>query len=527
MVNENDFTSRRDLLKYLGAAGITTAASGLMVPSYVFAEKQTTVLPEVPKYGGKIRVATTSSSTKDTLDPAKASLGTDYTRIYMLYSGLTQFNESLGADLALAEKLETEDQQVWHIELRKGITFHSGKSLTAEDVKYSLLRHKEPAVTSRVAPIAEQFESIKVTDKYRLIVKLKTPNADLPTILASSNFCIVAEGTTNFKSSANGTGPYKLKEFSPGVRTIVEKNPSYWKEGKPYLQEIELVGIYDEPSRVNALLSGDLQLAVAINPRSTKRVKTSGKCEVLQTESGLYNNLIMRVDQFPTNNPHFVTAIKYMLDRELIKRALFRGFATVANDHPVPPSHKYYHHELAQRPYDLDIAKYYLKKSGMEGARLPIFATPAAEGSVEMAALLQLSAIESGFNLAINRVPADGYWSNHWMKHPMGFGNINPRPSLDELFSLFYKSDAPWNESGWNNPQFDQLLINARGEGDEIKRKQMYWDMQELISVHCGVSVPVFMNLIDGFDKRLKGFKAIPTGGLMGYMFAEHVWWDA
>lgn len=527
MVNKSGFATRRELLKYLGATGMVAASSGFIIPSHVLAQINSSEQPEVPKYGGKIRVATTSSSTKDTLDPAKASLGTDYTRIYMLYSGLTQFNESLGTEPALAEKLETNDQQVWHIELRKGVTFHDGKELTAEDVRYSLLRHKDPAVTSRVAPIAEQFEGVSITGRYSLTLTLITANADLPTILASSNFCIVAEDTENFRDSANGTGPYKLKEFSPGVRTVVEKNINYWKEGRPYLQEIELVGIYDEPSRVNALLSGDLQLAVAINPRSTKRIKRSGKCDVVQTESGLYNNLIMRVDQFPTNNPHFVTAIKYMLDRELIKRALFRGFATVANDHPVPPSHKYYHHELAQRPYDLDIAKFYLKKSGMEGTRLPIFATPAAEGSVEMAALLQLSAIECGFNLGINRVPADGYWSNHWMKHPMGFGNINPRPSLDELFSLFYKSDAPWNESGWSNPQFDQLLLQARGEGDEVKRKQMYWDMQELISVHCGVSIPVFMSLIDGFDKRLKGFKAIPTGGLMGYMFAEHVWWDA
>lgn len=527
MARSNDSTSRREMLKYLGAAGVVTAASGLLMPSYLLAQQAAAEPTEKPKYGGKIRVATTSSSTKDTLDPAKASLGTDYARIYMLYSGLTQFNETLGADLALAERLESDDQQVWHIELRQGVTFHNGKALTAEDVQYSLLRHKDPAVTSRVAPIAEQFEAISVTGTHSLTLKLKTPNADLPTILASSNFCIVASGTSNFRDSANGTGPYKLKEFSPGVRTVVEKNSDYWKEGRPYLQEIELVGIYDEPSRVNALLAGDLQLAVAVNPRSTKRIKRSGTCEVMQTESGLYTNLVMRQDVYPTNNLDFVTGIKYMMDRELIKRALFRGYATIANDHPVPPSHKYYNHELPQRPYDLDKAKYLISKSGMKGARLPIFATQAAEGSVEMAALLQLSAIECGFNLGINRVPADGYWSNHWMKHPMGFGNINPRPSLDELFSLFYKSDAPWNESGWNNPQFDQLLLLARGEGNEAKRKQMYWDMQELISSHCGVSVPVFMNLIDGYDKRLKGFKAIPTGGLMGYMFAEHVWMDS
>lgn len=513
--------SRRDILKRMGAA-----SSLLLLPPHVLADIALAA-PEKPKYGGRIRVATTSMSTKDTLDPAKASLGTDYTRIYMLYSGLTQFNQNLGADLALAESLESENQQDWHISLRKGVTFHNGKSLTAQDVAYSLLRHNDPAVTSRVAPIAKQFAEIKITSEHSLILKLKSPNADLPIILASSNFVIVADGTSDFSQQANGTGPYTLSEFSPGVRTIVTKNPNYWKAGKPYLDEIELVGIADESSRVNALLSGDIQMAVAINPRSTRRIRESEHYDIMQTESGLYTNLIMRSDVYPTNNPDFVLAMKYMMDRPLIKRALFRGYATIANDHPVPPSHKYFNAELAQRPYDLDRARYHLKKAGMTGARMPIFATPAAEGSVDIAALLQLSGIEAGLQLGINRVPADGYWSNHWMKHPLGFGNINPRVSLDELFSLFYKSDAPWNESAWNNPQFDQLLLAARGEGNEVKRKQMYGDMQTLIADKCSVGIPVFMNLIDGFDKRIKGFFPIPTGGLMGYSFADHVWLDA
>jgi len=126
--------------------------------------------------------------------------------------------------------------------------------------------------------------------------------------------------------------------------------------------------------------------------------------------------------------------------------------------------------------------------------------------------------------LAVNRVPADGYWSNHWMKHPLGFGNTNARPTADMIFSQFYKSDAPWNESGWHNEQFDQLLLLARAESEEMKRRQMYGDMQQLIHKHCGVSIPVFINLIDAFDNRIKGLGAIPTGGLMGYSFAEHVW---
>ena len=100
------------------------------------------------------------------------------------------------------------------------------------------------------------------------------------------------------------------------------------------------------------------------------------------------------------------------------------------------------------------------------GIRLPLYASQVANQSVEMAGMLQQSAATIGLNLAVNRVPADSYWSSHWFKHPATFGNSNPRPTADLLFSTLFQSSAPWNESGWRNERFDSLLVAARGEGD-------------------------------------------------------------
>ena len=141
-------------------------------------------------------------------------------------------------------------------------------------------------------------------------------------------------------------------------------------------------------------------------------------------------------------------------------------------------------------------------------------------------ALMQQSAQKVGLNLAVNRVPADGYWSNHWMKHPLTFGNINPRTSADQLFTQFFKSDAPWNESGWKNEQFDQLLLAARAEPDEAKRKKMYGDMQVLVHEKCPIGIPVFISFLDGHSTKIKGLVPTSAGGWMYYNFAEHVWLD-
>jgi len=509
----NGFT-RRQIVQGAGAA-----AAGCLIVGPAAARTS------VPRRGGRIRVASVASSTADTLDPAKGALSTDYVRHYMFYNGLTQFDANLVPQPALAESIESTDQALWAIRLKRGVQFHNGKTLTSEDVAFSLMRQKDPETASKAKPLADQFQSARVVSPYELELQLTGPNADLPSILATSHFLIVAHGTVDF-DTANGTGPYRCKLFRPGVRTIGVRNENYWRPGRPYLDEIELIGIPDEVSRVNALLSGDVQLINAVDPRSTGRILASATNTVFDTPSGLYTDIIMQQRELPTSNPDFVMAMKYLLDRELIRRALFRNYAVIASDQPIPPSNRYFLADLPQRPYDPEHARFLLKRAGLLGVRLPMYASPAAEGSVDMASVLQETAANIGLRLAVNRVPSDGYWSNHWMKHPLTFGNTNPRPTADLIFSLFYKSDAPWNESGWKNPHFDQLLLAARGEVDEAKRKQIYGDMQVLVHDKCGVGIPVFISLIDAHDLRLKGYGAIPIGGLMGYSFAEHVWWD-
>jgi peptide/nickel transport system substrate-binding protein len=479
-----------------------------------------------PRVGGRIRVSGITSSTADTLDPAKGNTALDYMRHYMLYSGLTQYDAQLRARPGLAESIATRDNVTWRIRLRRGVHFHNGKALTPEDVVYSLMRHRDPATGSKAKAVAEQFAAARRSGPHEVELRLTGPNPDLPVILAGANFLIVEGGRRDF-AVANGTGPFILRSFAPGIRTIVWRNPNYWKLNRPYLEEIELIAIPDELSRVNALLSGDVQAVLAVNPGSVKRVRASPNHAVMETRSGLYTDVIMRCDNPTTGNPDFVLAMKYLLDRELIKRALFRGFATIANDQPISPFDPNYNPAIPQRAFDLDRARFHLRRAGLVGTRLPIYVSPAANGSIDMGSILQEYGARIGLNLAVNRVPADGYWATHWMKHPLTMGNTNQRPTTDLMFSLFFKSDAAMNEAGWKNAQFDKWLLEARATTDPARRKAIYGDMQWLVHQKGAVGIPVFISLLDGYDRRLKGLQSIPLGGLMAYNFGEYVWWDA
>ncbi|MCO5397549.1 ABC transporter substrate-binding protein [Ralstonia soli] len=511
--------SRRDVLKMLMAGGMQATLAGGLAGTAV------SVYAQTPRRGGRIRVAVATAAATDTLDPAKQSNQNDYVRCNMVYNGLFSLDSTLTPQPALAESFHTTDAKTWVFTLRKGVTFHDGKALSPADVVYSIQRHKDPATASKAKVLADQIDSIKASGPDEVTVVLTAPNADLPVVLGTYHFQIVKDGTKDFNAGI-GTGPYKLKEFKPGVRTLVVRNEGYWKPGKPYLDEIEMVGIGDDSARVNALLSGGMDLVASVDPRSVARVKGTPGYSIFTTQSGQYSDLIMRGDVGPGTNPDFALAMKYLFDREQMKRTIALGNAVIANDQPIDPTNRFYFKGLPQRPFDLDKAKFHLKKSGVSG-KVPVVASPAATYSVEIALVLQQTAQRIGLDLDVKRMPADGYWSNHWLNSPVGFGNVNPRPSADTILTQFFKSDAAWNESRWKNPKFDQLLMAARAETDVAKRKQMYADMQTMIHDEAGIGIPMFLASIDGHTSKLKGFSAIPLGGLMGYAFAEHVWLEA
>jgi peptide/nickel transport system substrate-binding protein len=376
-----------------------------------------------------------------------------------------------------------------------------------------------------VRPIAEQMQDIKATGPLEVQITLTGPNSELPTLLAIYQFVIVKDGTTDF-SKGNGTGPFLCKEFSPGVRSVAVRNPNYFRSGLPYLDQVVFFGITDDSARVNALLSGDIDIASGITALATKQVKATKGFEIFETRSGNYTDLIMHLDGPQTGNSDFVLGMKYLQDREKIKSSIFLDYAVIGNDQPVAPANPYYCADVPQRAFDPDKAKFYLNKAGVIGSTIPLVCSPAATGSVDMAVIMQNAARGIGLNIDLRRVPADGFWSNYWLKAPFVYGNVNPRPSANILLTLFFQSAAPWNESHWKNPNFDKLLVDARAETDLAKRKQLYCDMQHLIHDEAGIGIPVFISSLDAHSSRVKGLRPVPTGDLMGFNFAQYVWLD-
>ncbi|MFS8148223.1 ABC transporter substrate-binding protein [Rhizobium sp. R635] len=512
--------TRRELLQMMLAGGVAMSAGGLILG------RASKAVAATPVAGGALKAAGWSSSTADTLDPAKASLSTDYVRCCSFYNRLTFLDKTGTPQMELAEAIESKDAKVWTVKLRSGVTFHDGKPLTADDVVFSLKRHLDPAVGSKVAKIAAQISGVKAIDKQTAEITLANPNADLPTILSMHHFMIVADGTTDF-SKANGTGAFVKEVFEPGVRSVGIKNKNYWKSG-PNVDSFEYFAISDDNARVNALLSGDIHLAASINPRSMRLIESQGAGFVLsKTTSGNYTNLNIRLDMEPGSKQSFIEGMKYLVNREQIVKSALRGLGEVGNDQPVSPVNFYRDANLKPKSFDPDKAKFLFQKAGVLGQSIPVIASEAANSSIDMAMIIQAAGAEIGMKLDVQRVPSDGYWDNYWLKAPVHFGNINPRPTPDILFSLLYASDAPWNESQYKSEKFDKMLIEARGLLDQDKRKAIYNEMQGMVAEQAGTIIPAYLSNVDATSAKLKGLEPSPLGGQMGYAFAEYVWLEA
>lgn len=516
--------TRRQAIKWLSAMGISAiSASSLITP---FA-KSAFASTATPKRGGRLRFAVSMASIKDTLDPAHFSYVGDYSRGFMFYNGLTRIDTNTIAQPELAESFEPNaDATEWVFKLRKGVTFHDGTIMDADDVVYSLLRHKDPKIGSNAKSLADLLDTVTADGKDTVRIKLTGPNGDLPILLGTFYFMIVKKGTTDF-TTANGTGPFKVKEFKPGIRTLGERNDNYFLSGRPYLDEIELIGIADNSARLNSVFSGEFHMNDSIPLSSVEDVKKRDGVEIFATQCPRFTHFVMMVDRPPFNNPDMRKAMKYLLNREKALKSLMKNYGQLGNDHPFAPQDIYYNNSLPQRGQDLEKAKYHLKKAGMEKAKLDLHVSDAAYMSIELGMMLQREASRVGLTVNLKREPTDGYWSNVWRKRSFHAAEWNARPTNDLLLSIGFSSNAKWNESQYKNEQVDKLITQGRAESNFDTRKDIYWELQEILNEDGANLVPCFIDSICVITSNVKGLVTRITGGLGGYNFADSVWLDS
>ncbi|SMF82564.1 peptide/nickel transport system substrate-binding protein [Tistlia consotensis] len=484
----------------------------------------------MPKQGGLFRLGLRGGNTAESLDPA--TYGTGMINHFMtgaVGNCLAEIDENGVAVPELAEEwTPNEDASVWTFRLRDGVTFHNGKTLEADDVIASFDYHRGPDSKSSGKALIKAVKEIRKRDRRTVEFALETGNADFPYVTAEYFFIIFPslDGKSHWQDGV-GTGGYKLVEAEPGVRYAGERYPGYWKPGRAHFDRVEALALNDTAARTNALMTGEVEAIDAVDLDTVGLMKRR-KDVVIEAVTGTeHYTLPMFCDVAPFDDVDVRLALKYAIDRKQIVEKIMRGYGRVGNDSPITPANRYFNDRMEQRAYDPDKAKFHLKKAGLDRLSVTLHCSDTAfTGAVDTAVLFQASAAAAGIEIKVAQEPKDGYWSNVWLKKPFCTAFWSGRPTEDLMFTTGYAADAPWNDTHWKNERFNRLLVEARTELDEARRRQMYWEMQEIVRDDGGTIIPVYAQYVDARSTRVAHGALASNRNLDGWKSMER-WWMA
>lgn len=516
---------RRTFLQQAAALGIIGALGGLSLatwPGRVHAAD--------PKRGGHFRCAIANGGSDDTLDPARMVSEFNIHLNYGIRNNLTEINGHNELVGELAESFEPSDGgKTWVFKLRKDVEFHNGKALDAKDVVASIDYHRREETGSVARNLVQDIEELKTDGRDTVIFKLSSPNADFPYVVYDYHFPILpsdGEGNVDWKSGV-GTGGYTLETFEPGNRAAFKRFPNYWKADRAHFDSVELLLMSDTTARTNALITDSIDAMDECELRTVDLLQANPNVEVDEVTTSQHISAPMDTRKPPFDDNNVRLALKLAFDRKEYLDTVFRGHATIGNDHPIAPHMPYYAGDIPQREYDPDKARHHLKKAGLDKLDLKIHTGPIFSGAVDSAVLYQQQAKKAGINIQVVQEPADGFWSDVWMAQPWTLIYWGARPTPDMMFSIIYAADSDWNDTYWKHERFNKLLAEARSELDEQRRAELYREMQLIVRNQGGSVIPAFNNHVFGrrADVRHTGHLA-SYRALDGHKAMER-WWFA
>ena len=475
------------------------------------------------KYGGTVKIGVIDFGT---MDPALMGLSEGSS----LYSELTYDNGTVlwydGAVTPWAiESWETNDDLTrYTFDIRKGIQFHHGKELRAEDIKFTFDRILDEATASPLQGQIDYIENITAVDDYTAVFDLTGPNVFLPAQLTIYHARILPSDIDIglITSKEFGSGPFTLTEHNPAERTVMDRNPDYWRAGVPYLDQVILFYMPEQTTRVEALKSGAIDVILEPTFSVLADLEANPNVIVKEAPTASVRVIDFHTDREPFNNKDLRKAFQYAVDRAFVRDAALFGRGADANDHPVGPNDEYYWDEQPIVMQDLVKAQAYLEAAGYPNGIDVVLTTTDATQKLELALAFKESVAAAGIRVEINNADPTTYWEEFWMNPccPFVASSWGSRPAPEAL-SVQLRSGGVWNESYYVNTRLDELLDMASAEGDFVKRKEYYREIQEILIEDVPVLYLMYIPKVTAHRARMQSMQVNPA--LATYLIEE--WW--
>ena len=480
------------------------------------------------KSGGSLSVGATGGGAKDTIDAHLPTADTDIMRCWNLYEPLAVRPPSFGPlEMMVAESIEAEHGKAdsWVVKLRPGIEFHNGKTVTADDVIFSLQRildPKDPKVGAASIGYVD-IKNVKKLSASSLRLPLKFANATFLDDIGQYFNAIVPVGYDPAKPV--GTGAFMYESFTPGQQSVFKKFPNYWQTGKPYVDSLTIIDFTDDTARVNALLGGQVQAIDNLPTGQISQIQGNSALKVLISHTGQWQPFTMRVDQAPFSDVRVRQAMRLIVNRPQMVEQVLSGQGRIANDMyaPFDPA---YDTALPQRVQDLEQAKSLLKQAGHAGLTVQLTTAPVFQGVVQAAEVFAQQATGAGVTVNLQKLDTGTFYGPNYLKWTFAQDFWATREYLPQVAQGSLPT-SPFNETHWADPTFLKLIAQARATLDETQRDDILRQAETIEYNSGGYIIPYFSNQIDAYSGKLGGFVEAKSGFPLGNYWFKNVGYSA
>ncbi len=527
--NNHEGLTRAELLQRAAAGSALFVGSGVLAAcggsgSSNSSSTQATTPASSIKSGGTLRIGATGGGAKDTIDAHSATADTDIVRISSLYEPLAQPTADFtGVEMVLAESITPVNGNagMWDIRLKPGIEFHNGKTLSADDVIFSLkriLNPKNPG-TGAASIGYVNLGGLKKLDARTVRVPLTIKNSAFVDDLGQYFNTIVPVGYD--PKAPVGTAAFQYQSFTPGQQSVFTKFPHYWRTGLPKTDKLVIIDFTDDTARVNALLGGQIDLADTLPTSELGGIQSNSSFKLINNPSGSWQPFTMRVDQAPFNDVRVRQAFRLIVSRPQMVEQVLSGSGSVANDlyGRYDPA---YDSSLAQRHQDLAQAKSLLSAAGHSGLTVELVTAPVFQGIPQAAQVFAQQAKGAGVTVNLRQLDSGTFYGPNYLKWTFAQDFWGPRHYLSQV-AQGSLPNSPFNECHWamgsdpTSVKFRSLIAQARAEVDPAKRTELIHEAQTLEYNEGGYIIQYFSNYIGAYNSKLTG---IPAGVQATFLLA-------
>ena len=482
-----------------------------------------------PISGGVFRYA--SVGTQTSYDPLKR--GTLDASMIGIYDTLTQYNDQGTVEPYLAESLESTDAKTWTLKLRPNIKFHDGTALDAEAVVFNIKRHLDPDNASSARSYVTGIEKVEAKDPLTVVFTLSSPIASFPVNLTTaagaiaSPTAVKAAGEDYGRTVAVGVGAFKFEKWTPDQVTVLKKNPDYWQQGLPYLDEFHEIPMSDTQTRFAAFQGRNVEAAWFQEPNQLKWARENPNLATLHEPKGGVGGtgLVFQVEKPPFDDIRVRRAAALAVNVDALNQALFQG-GMPGMYGPFREGSFWYTGKAQWPHYNQEEAKKLVAE--VEAEKGPLSFTLGCHNAPDRRRYIEL--IQNMLTQVGMDVKLDTPDVAQYVAAPFGkdfqigcFPKNGADPDLIYFPSFTCDGPTTSNFFGYCNRAADEALTRGRQALDPEERKAAYADFEEIIAK----DLPMVWHWGDTFSvitqPNVKGYTApsSPTDWNPAYLWVE------